>query len=73
MATYPHRTARTIAIAHGAKVPPKPVAPDGYDSQCGVPNGAVKSAPEDPAAEISRSGGTAKLPVNISPFKLGGT
>lgn len=69
----PHRTSRTQAIAHGAKVPATPQEPSGYCAAHGMPADTCKTDEVDAAAsEVSRSGGTAKLPVNISPIRLGG-
>lgn len=70
----PHRTARTIARANGAAVPPLPAVKD-YCPSHGTTHavgGCNTMAPDAEATEISASGGSAKLPVNIKPFKLGG-
>lgn len=73
----PHRTARTIARSAGgkiAKLPPLP-SDNGYCAAHGTPHdmgGCDSGKKLSPAEEISRAGGSAKLPVNIKPFKLGG-
>lgn len=72
MPAFPKRTARTIARAHGAKVPPLP-ASDGYCALHGHPH--MSGAPCVPAkdnAAVAEDGGKAKLPSMTPPFKLGG-
>lgn len=70
---YPSRTSRDRARAHGTKVPPRPQVND-YCPIHGSPHpGACNAmAPDAAASAISEQGGSAKLPVNIKPFKLGG-
>lgn len=67
----PNRTARTIARAHGAKVPPLP-ATNGYCAADGHPHEGGTCAKVHDTAAVAEEGGHAKLPVNIKPFKLGG-
>ena len=59
----PHRTARTIARAHGAKVPPLPAEGDYCAIHGNTHNGqACKAENHDAAAmQISREGGNDKL------------
>lgn len=71
---YPQRTSRSIARAWGAKVPPLPAESD-YCNIVGAPHEMARgcgSNPDEAAMKISESGGNAKLPITIKPFKLGG-
>lgn len=69
----PARTVRDRARAWGTKVPSKPQL-SGY---CAI-HGMVHDGPCNPAKpdvdaeEVSRSGGSSKLPGMKPPFKLGG-